>query len=83
MSVTHLRLGASAVKSWASVLGAGVRVGSTCVVVGVNTPDSTSPDTALQAHFTHGLGHRIAASMFQIVALFERLGDLGAAVNAV
>ena len=36
MSVTHLRLGAGAVKSRSSRLGAASREGSTWVVVGVN-----------------------------------------------
>ena len=36
MSVTHLRLGAGAVKSRFKVLGAGDFAGSACVVVGVN-----------------------------------------------
>ena len=36
MSVTHLRFGASAVKSRSSLFSAGCFVGSACVVVGVN-----------------------------------------------
>ena len=79
MSVTHLRLGAVAVKSCASSLGAGCLLGSDRVVVGVN-------DLAMRLfrpQFPHCLSHRVATRRLQIRTILQLLGYLHAAVDIV
>ena len=79
MSVTHLRLGRSAVKSRSSLFGAGCLAGSAWVVVGLKA----LRNPAFQAHFPH----RRATVLRQAVSNSSRccsyFGDLWAAVDAV